>query len=326
MHTKDLSNYQHQHIFSNPDLYAEKMTTRVVVLTFSMMIVEIIAGYAYHSMALLADGWHMSTHAVALGVSLFVFIIARRQAHNRKFTFGTWKIEVLGGFTSGLLLGIVGLAMGYISVERMTNPVQIQYDQALIITIVGLVVNLLSAFMLKENNHSHSHDHHSHDHHHHHDNAKAHSHDDTRQVKNVNLNLKAAYLHVIADAMTSVLAIIALLGAKYMNWIWLDPLMGIAGALLILKWTYSLLKETGCILIDRESDGALPEKIRQTIEADKETKICDLHLWKVGMNKYACMISLVTAHPEPITFYKHKLEIIDEIAHLTVEVNTCPTP
>jgi cation diffusion facilitator family transporter len=315
MHTHNLSQYQHRHIFNDPDLYAEKMTKRVVFLTFFMMVVEIVAGYVYHSMALLADGWHMSTHTVALTVALLTFIIARRHAHDRKYTFGSWKIEVLGGFTSGLMLGTVGLTMGYVSVERFANPVPIQYDQALVITIIGLAVNFLSAFMLKGNNHSHRHRHHH--------GEETHSHEHATHEKNVNLNLKAAYIHVIADAMTSVLAIIALAGAKYLGWIWLDPLMGVVGAVLILKWTCSLLKETVCILIDRESNGALPEKIKQTIEADGEIKISDLHLWKVGMNKYACIISVVTADPQAVTFYKEKLDEFEEIVHLTVEVNSC---
>ncbi|MHB9138917.1 MAG: CDF family Co(II)/Ni(II) efflux transporter DmeF [Victivallaceae bacterium] len=317
MHTQHLSQYQHPHIFSSPDLRAEKMTERVVYLTLFMMIAEIVAGYAYHSMALLADGWHMSTHTVALAIALLAFVIARRHADDRRYAFGTWKIEVLGGFTSGLILGAVGLAMSYVSIERLVNPVTIQYDQAILITVIGLGVNFLSAFMLRGSHHSH--------HHSHHDEA-AHSHEEHSHEKSASLNLKAAYLHVIADAATSVFAIIALVGAKYLNWVWLDPLMGIAGAALILRWTYGLLKETGTILVDRESSGVLAEQIKQTIENDGETKISDLHLWKVGMNKYACIISLVTANPQNIAFYKQKLEKFEELAHLTIEINICTHP
>jgi cation diffusion facilitator family transporter len=317
MHNQHLSHYQHHHTFSSPDLHAEKMTKLVVYLTLSMMIVEIVAGYAYHSMALLADGWHMSTHAVALAIALLAFVIARRHADDRRYAFGTWKIEVLGGFTSGLILGAVGLAMSYVSIERLVNPVPIQYDQAILITALGLGVNFISAFMLKGRHHAH--------HHSHHDEA-AHSHAEHSHEKSANLNLKAAYLHVIADAATSVFAIIALVGAKYLNWVWLDPLMGIAGAALILRWTYGLLKETGTILVDRENSGVLAEQIKQTIEDDRETKISDLHLWKVGMNKYACIISLVTANPQDIAFYKQKLEKLEELAHLTVEINICTHP
>ena len=207
MHTKDISPYQHSHIFSLTEGKAERRTFWVVALTLAMMFVEIFAGWIYHSMALLADGWHMSTHALALTISLLAFIFARRHASDRSYTFGTWKLEVLGGFTSGIILGFVGLFMGYISIVRLFQPLEIRYNEAILIAVIGLAVNLLSMLLLnikKENHHHHHHEHDDHDHGHHHEHE--------------NLNLKAAYIHVLADAMTSVFAIFALLGGKLMGW------------------------------------------------------------------------------------------------------------
>jgi len=330
MHKDNISLYQHSHVFSETNLLAERRTFQVVLLTLTMMIVEIVAGYVFHSMALLADGWHMSTHAFALGISLLAFILARRHAHDRSYVFGTWKIEVLGGFTSGLLLGVVSLAMGYVSVERLIQPVPIQYNQALLVTVLGLIVNLLSAIMLKGSGHEHAHHHHDHPHDDHHDHEGHHDHEDlhgqerkSQPAEKENLNLRAAYLHVIADALTSVLAILALTGAKFFGWVWLDPLMGLVGAFLILRWTYSLLKDTGTILVDRESNDALSEGVRATMESDGDVKISDLHLWKVGMNKYACVMSLIATHPKELSCYKDQLKGFTEIVHATIEVAPC---
>ena len=242
---------------------------RVVLLTAAMMGVEIVAGWTFHSMALFADGWHMSTHAAALGISWIAFVLARRHMADRRFTFGTWKIEVLGGFTSGILLGLVGLVMAGISVQRLFQPVEIQFNQAIVVAVVGLGVNLFSVLLLGGHSHEHAHAHpHPHDH------DEPHVHD--------NLNLRAAHLHVVADAMTSVLAIAALLGGKFLQWNWLDPLMGIAGAVLIVRWTYLLLGETGSILLDRATHDGVAMDIRRAIEANSDARISDLHLWKVG--------------------------------------------
>ena len=255
MHTHDISRYQHPHVFHYSGEQAEKKTMRVVLLTVSMMVVEIVAGWLFNSMALLADGWHMSTHAAALGISWVAFFLARRYAADQRFAFGTWKIEVLGGFVSGILLGMVGIAMAFISIERLYKPVTIHFNQAIFVAVIGLAVNLISIVLLGD---------HPHDHDHTDERGNAHAHD--------NLNLRAAYLHVLADAMTSVLAIAALLGGKYMNWNWLDPMMGIVGAILILRWTHSLLRETGGILLDHETNDELMEKSARPSKATATRK------------------------------------------------------
>jgi cation diffusion facilitator family transporter len=312
MHTKDISPYQHSHIFSLTEGKAERRTFWVVVLTLAMMSVEIIAGWLYHSMALLADGWHMSTHALALTISLLAFIFARRHASDRSYTFGTWKLEVLGGFTSGIILGFVGLFMGYVSIIRFFQPLEIKYNEAILIAVIGLAVNVLSMLLLnikKEGHHHHHHDHDDHEHGHHHEHE--------------NLNMKAAYIHVLADAMTSVFAIFALLGGKLMGWNWLDPMMGIAGAFLVIRWTYSLLKETGVILLDKEVGDSVSGKIKKLIESDSDTRISDLHVWKVGMNKYACIVSIIASNPRDLKYYKDILGAQSEIVHLTVEISKC---
>lgn len=317
MHTKDITQYEHSHIFSLTEGKAEKRTFWVVLLTLAMMFIEIIAGWLYHSMALLADGWHMSTHALALTISLLAFIFARRHASDRSFTFGTWKLEVLGGFTSGIILGFVGLFMGYVSVVRLFQPLDIKYNEAILIAVIGLAVNLLSMLLLNVKKESHHHHHHHHDHEHHDHGEQSH------RQQHENLNLKAAYIHVLADAMTSVFAIVALLGGKYMGWNWLDPIMGIAGAFLVIRWTYFLLKETGVILLDKEVGKSLSGKITKRIESDSDTRISDLHVWKVGMNKYACIVSLVASSPRDLKYYKDLLSTHSEIVHLTVEISKC---
>ena len=238
MHTKDISPYQHSHAFHFAGGAAEKKTLRVVLLTVAMMIVEIVAGWIFNSMALFADGWHMSTHAAALGISWIAFVLARRHIADRRFAFGTWKIEILGGFVSGILLGLVALFMVAISVQRFFHPAVIQFNKAIFVAVIGLAVNLFSVLLLDD------HPHEGHDHPHDHDHAHVHN----------SLNLRAAYLHVIADAMTSLLAIIALLGGKFLQWNWLDPAMGIVGAIMILRWTYVLLTQTGSILLDSEAN------------------------------------------------------------------------
>ena len=281
-----------------------------------MMVVEIVAGWMFNSMALFADGWHMSTHAAALWIAWIAFVLARRHTADRHFTFGTWKIEVLGGFTSGILLGLVGLIMAAISVQRLFQPVVIQFNQAIFVAVVGLGVNLFSILLL--GGHSRESHEHAHEHHHPHDHSHPHDRD--------NLNLRAAYLHVIADAMTSVFAIAALLGGKFLQWNWLDPIMGIVGAVMIVRWTYSLLAETGSILLDRETHNDMTTDIRNAIESDPDTRISDLHVWKVGQNKYACIVSLVATNPLSANDYKARLRQIGSLVHVTVETTRCQTP
>lgn len=309
MHTKNIADYQHAHIYHYSGAETERQTMRVVLLTVGMMAVEIIAGWLFNSMALLADGWHMSTHAVALGISWLAFVVARRYALDRRFAFGTWKIEILGGFVSAVLLAVVAVAMVVISVERLLHPATIQFNQAILVAVVGLLVNLVSIFMLTDHSHSHAHP------------SASPSHG--RTGNHGNLNLRAAYLHVIADAFTSILAIVALLGGKFMNWTWLDPIMGLVGAVMIGIWTRSLLRETGGILVDRGGDDGLKEEIRAAIETDTDTRISDMHVWRVGENKYACILALVAEKPHSLQTYKNRLKEIPKLVHVSIEINLC---
>ena len=312
MHQDQIELWQHQHSFSIDKQHIEKKTFIVVIITFTMMIAEILFGWISNSMALLADGWHMGTHAFALGISLLAYIIARKQAGNGRFAFGTWKIEILGAYTSALVLGVVSVIMVYASINRFMKPLQIHYDEALFVAIIGLGVNVVCALILNVSSHSHTH------HHSHHD---SHSHD---HQSHEDLNLKSAYLHVVADALTSVFAICALIGAKYFAFIWLDPFMGIVGAILIGRWSFLLLRDSASILLDHEKESPLSNEIKEHIESDGDTRISDLHLWKVADGKYACIISVVTSSRNSIEEYKKRLHDIHELAHVTIEVNECP--
>jgi cation diffusion facilitator family transporter len=307
MHNKEIQRWQHGHNFNQEKKSEERRTMIVVIITILTMAVEIVAGWVFKSMALFADGCHMGTHATALGISLFAYIFARKYTYDKKYTFGTWKIEILGAYTSSILLGIVGIFVLGVSVERLFKPVNISYNNALIVAVIGLLVNFVSAIILQYGKNSHEH--------HRHDNGPHHHHDD--------LNLRSAYLHVIADALTSVFAIIALLGAKYFYWNWLDPFMGIVGSVLIFRWTVMLVKDTSGILLDKVMDIPLYEKIKKTIESDADSKVSDLHLWKVAQNKFSCTICIVASRPCSIDEYKEKLRKIREIAHLLIEINRC---
>lgn len=311
MHLTEIQRWQHPHSFNQEKKSAERRTLFVVILTFSTMLVEIIAGWIYHSMALFADGWHMCTHASALSISLVAYILARKYKNDKRFSFGTWKIEILGAYTSAILLGLVGLFVLVISIERILHPMKISYNYALIVAVIGLAVNVLSALVLQS---GHT-DHHHHDDHTHHNDSHHHHKKD--------LNLQSAYLHVVADALTSVFAIIALLGAKYYHWNWLDPFVGIIGAFLIFRWTFMLITESSSILLDREMASPLIKEITQIIESDGDSKISDLHLWRVAQNKYACILSIVAKNPCSITEYKNKLKEIDELIHITIEIDYC---
>jgi len=307
--------WRHSHIFDEGNPLAERNTRWAVVLTALMMVAEIVGGWLYNSMALLADGWHMSSHALALGLSVLAYSTARRFVHDTRFTFGTWKIEILGGYTSAVLLvGVAGLML-FQSVERLISPTPIHYDQAIVIAAVGLLVNIACAWLLRDchaddhdHGHASDHDHGSHNHHH-------------------DLNLRSAYLHVVADAATSVLAIVALFGGKMWGAAWLDPVMGIVGAGLVAVWAYGLLRDTGRVLLDAEMDAPVVAEIREIIEADPiKTDITDLHVWRVGKGKYACIICLVTAGEAEPDYFKQQLGIHEELVHITVEVNAREIP
>jgi cation diffusion facilitator family transporter len=312
MHDEQIELWQHHHVFNADKKSVEKSTLIVVVITFVTMIAEILFGWISHSMALLADGWHMGTHAFALGISLIAYVMARKFAKDRSFTFGTWKIEILGAYTSAIVLGLVGLIMIYSSINRILHPLNIYYNQALLVAVIGLTVNVVCAVILNSGGHSHENAHHHEEDDHH---AHSHHHED--------LNLKSAYLHVVADALTSVLAIAALIGAKYFNFVWLDPFMGIVGAVLIIRWSYLLLKDTGGILLEREIENPINDEIKHEIESDGDSIISDLHVWKVAQDKYACIVSLVTAKNCSIEDYKKRLAKVHELAHVTIEVHEC---
>ncbi|MBA3045503.1 MAG: CDF family Co(II)/Ni(II) efflux transporter DmeF [Candidatus Thermoplasmatota archaeon] len=305
MNSEDIERLRHAHTFSADKRYIERLTLAVVVITLVTMFAEIVFGLLTNSMALLADGMHMGTHAFALVLSYGAYRLARKHAENSKFTFGTWKIEILGAYSSALVLGIVAIAIAYASVERLVNPLVIHYDQALLVAFIGLAVNVASAAILSRGNR----------HHHHHENNGNESHD------HQDLNLKSAYLHVIADALTSIFAIAALLGAKYYRLGWLDPLMGILGATLIIRWGWLLLRDSAHILLDYKADGFLANEIKRAIESDGSSVICDLHLWKVGDGAYACIVSLVSDSERPVDEYKERLSKFHELAHVTIEIN-----
>lgn len=299
--TINIKDWQHSHSFNQGNPLAERNTRLAVLLTALMMIAEIIGGWMYNSMALLADGWHMSSHVLALSLSAFAYRTARRLKHDTRFTFGTWKIEIIGGYTSSIFLIGVAVLMFYQSIQRLIAPSIIHYDQAIAIAAGGLFVNLACAWLLKDAHHHHGHD----DHAHHHD-----------------LNLRSAYLHVIADAATSVLAIIALFGGKMWEANWLDPTMGIVGSLLVLVWAYHLLIDTGKVLLDAEMDSPVVAEIHEVIYMSPiKAHISDLHVWRVSKDKYACILSLVTTETATANYFRDQLSIHEELVHITVEIN-----
>lgn len=312
MHIHDPSEWAHSHVFDAGNQAAERGTRLVMWITAAMMVVEIVAGWWFNSMALLADGWHMSSHAFAIGLSAMAYAAARRYADDPRFAFGTWKIEILGGYTSAIFLLGVATLMVFGSIERLLVPAPIHYQEAILVAAVGLGVNLVCALILGHA-HDHGHDHAGHDHHphdHHHD-----------------LNLKSAYIHVITDAATSVLAIVALAGGWFYGWSWLDPVMGIVGAVLVAVWAKGLIGQTSKILLDREMDDPVVAEIREAVETgpeNGETRITDLHVWRVGKSTYACALSLFT-HDAALTPERVRAQLAqhEEIAHATIEIQFC---
>ena len=304
MHIYTLEKWQHSHDFVVIHEKGEKRTKQVFALTAITMIAEIIAGMVYGSMALLADGWHMGTHAAAFIISIFAYRYTRKHSQDKRFTFGTGKVSVLGGFASAVALAVVALVMAIESIQRFINPLVIQFNEAIIIAVFGLIINIVCAVLLYG---GHDHDfEHDHSHQQHHDH-----------------NLRAAYLHVLADALTSILAIIALTFGKYFGWSWLDSLMGIVGAFMITRWSYGLLKDTSSILLDRNIALETTKDIIKTIESDSDNRVSDIHIWKVGPADYAALISLVTHFPKDSEHYKRLLIKFTELSHVTIEVNHC---
>jgi cation diffusion facilitator family transporter len=310
------NSYGHEHVFLGQDhARNERRIWLVIALTAVMMVVEIGAGTIYGSMALVADGWHMSTHASALLISALAYLFARKQARNPRFTFGTGKLGDLAGFASAIILAMIALLMGWESFLRITSPVPISFSQAIAVAVIGLAVNLVSAWLLSGGGHDHHH--HGHGHDHHHDHHHAHGHDHHGHADN---NIRSAYMHVIADALTSVLAIAALTFGSLYGWLWLDPLMGIVGALIIAQWAWGLMKSSGAVLLDVLSEGeTLPDEIRDAIEGDGD-RITDLHVWQVGPGHHAAIVAVLTPEPRDTAFYKERLASLGELSHVTVEV------
>ncbi|CUI61987.1 CDF family Co(II)/Ni(II) efflux transporter DmeF [Achromobacter xylosoxidans] len=340
----------HDHVFLGQDHRRnERRVWWVIALTASMMAVEIIAGNVYGSMALVADGWHMSTHAGAMLITALAYGYARRQARNPRFTFGTGKLGELAGFASAVVLALIALIIGWESLVRLIDPVPIRFDQAIAIAVVGLLVNLVSAWLLKDDHghahghgghahghaghdhhhgrahrhgHGHDHDHdHEHDHDHDHDRASAAGHGHPQVRDN---NLRSAYIHVLADALTSVLAIVALLAGRSYGWLWADAAMGVVGALVIARWSWGLIRDSGTVLLDATPQSArLRHDIERALDAG-DGQIADLHVWQVGPGHFAAIVSLVTAHPRDSAFYKGKLAHIAGLSHVTVETQAVP--
>ncbi|HGY9584966.1 TPA: CDF family Co(II)/Ni(II) efflux transporter DmeF [Vibrio harveyi] len=298
---------QHSHDFVSHNQKGEKRTLYVLILTVTTMVVEIAAGTMFGSMALLADGWHMGTHAAAFCITLFAYRYTKQNAHNDRFSFGTGKVSVLGGFTSAIALGIVALMMMVESIHRLFNPESIQFNEAIMVAVIGLVVNLASMLLLQDHHH-HGHDHHAH---HSHDHEHEHHHDH---------NLTAAYFHVLADTLTSLLAIVALIVGKFYGWVWLDAMMGIVGAVVIGKWTLGLMKQTAPVLLDESINKSYRDEITETLTPYAE--IVDLHIWKVSGHHYSAAIALKNHSNKTLDEFKQLLSKFDKIHHLTLEVQT----
>ena len=314
-HSHDIHSPNHSHAFGQDRKRpGESRTLIVIAITAGMMVVEIAAGMAYGSMALLADGLHMASHAAALGIAAFAYIYARRHAHDSRFSFGTGKVNALAGFSSALLLVLFALAMVWESGLRLVHPVPIDFGHAIFVAVLGLLVNGVSMLVLGPSGHD---DDHHHEHRHDqdtdaHGHAHAHGHGDH--------NLRAAYLHVLADALTSVLAIVALLAARYLGWSWMDPLMGIVGAIMVTRWSWGLMRTTSGVLLDHQASMAVRRALREAVEADCADRVADLHLWAIGPGIYAVSLIVVSDRPRTAAEYKAMLPTGLGLAHVTVEV------
>jgi cation diffusion facilitator family transporter len=300
----------HDHVFGQDRPTGnEKRTLIVVAITAVMMVVEIAAGLVFGSMALLADGLHMASHAIALGIAAFAYRYARKCAADPRFSFGTGKVNALAGFTGAVLLGVFSLGMAGESIERFVNPVNIAIDQALVVAVLGLIVNGASVFILGHDGHGHGHDEHSTVDHHHHDH-----------------NLRSAYFHVLADALTSLIAIGALLAAKFFGQTWLDPMMGIVGALLVGRWSLGLLRQSAQVLLDRQASQHVLDDIRGAIESVPDTQVVDLHVWSIGTGRRAAIIAIESSSPLELDEYRSAIPSNHDLVHVTIEVGPAPAP
>ncbi len=304
MHHTDSTRWHHAHYYALDSSSAEHRTRIVIGITAAMMVVEIAAGIAFNSMALLADGWHMSTHVAAFLITMLAYYFSRRHSADPRYSFGTGKMGVLGGFASAVILFMIALLMAGESVHRVFTPVPIHFNDAIGVAVVGLLVNLVCALLLKDNHHHHSHEVHSH-----------HKHD---------LNMRAAYIHVLADALTSITAIVALLAGKFFGWSWLDPVMGIVGSAVVAVWAYGLVRDTSGILLDRTPESSdLPDEIRRAVESDGDSLITDLHIWQIGAGKFAAIVSVLAHEPKSSDAYRELFCEHEELVHVTVDVQHC---
>jgi cation diffusion facilitator family transporter len=319
MQDDGLARWRHEHSFGQDRRRpGESRTQLVIAITATMMVVEIAAGVLFGSMALLADGLHMASHAVALGINAYAYAYARRHAHDDSYSFGTGKVNTLGGFTGAVLLAAFALLMVSESVQRLVSPIPIAFDQAIWVAVLGLAVNGASMLIL-----GHTHDHeHGHEHDHDHDDEQPHPH----ARGGHDHNLVSAYLHVLADALTSVLAIVALLAAKYFGFGWMDPFMGLVGAALVARWSFGLLKTTGAVLLDRSAPETVRAALKAAIERVDGNRVVDLHAWCIGPNLYAAVLTVVTPHPRAPEHYKALLPSELNIVHATVEVHAVGEP
>jgi len=316
----------HSHVFLGDDhARAERRTWAVIVLCAAMMVVEIIGGALFGSLALIADGLHMSTHAGALLLAALAYTFARRYAADANFTFGTGKFGDLAGYSSAIVLAMIALLIAYEAVTRFIDPVPIAFNEAIPIAALGLLVNVASAWLLAGGHHDHGHSHgrtdhhhdHPHDHDHgHHDHA---SHDHADEKHHRDNNMRAAVVHVMADAAISVLVIVGLLLARAFGWLWMDPLAGLIGALVIASWSVGLLRDTGAILLDRMPDRGMAAKIKAVIESDGDT-VTDLHLWRLGPGHLGAIVSVATSQPREAAHYRQQLTHFPDLSHVTVEV------
>lgn len=315
MHTHSTDPWRHSHVFGQDRVQpGERKTLIVIGITATMMTVEIAAGLAFGSMALLADGLHMASHATALGIALFAYVFARRHAHDERFSFGTGKVNALGGYTGAVLLAVFALLMAAESVHRLIAPVSIAFNQAIAVSLIGLLVNGACALILTGPQGHHHHHHHGPDDHHH---THGHHHEDH--------NLRSARLHVLADALTSVLAVIALLAAKHLGLVWMDPLMGIVGAGLVARWSLGLLVSSGGVLLDRQAPASVHDAVVASLETGTGDRVADLHIWSIGPGLHAAVVSIVTHDPRDPAHYKSRLPPDAGLAHVTIEVHRCPS-
>jgi cation diffusion facilitator family transporter len=330
MHSTAIDDFRHEHVFlgAQHDRNARK-TWSVIALCTAMMAAEIIGGAIFGSMALIADGLHMSTHAGALLIAALAYSFARRHAHNPRFSFGTGKLGDLAAFTSAVVLAMIALLIAYESIQRLLHPVHIAFSEAIPVAALGLGVNLLSAWLLHDDSHHHhGHDHHDHDHHEHAD----HDHDDHGHADDHghhhhghhhDLNLRAAYVHVLADAAVSVLAIVGLTAGRFLGWVWMDPVMGLVGSAVIANWSWGLVKAAGAVLLDMHPQDHLATEIAERLEVGGD-RITDLHIWRVGPGHRSVLVSLVSDQPAAPSAYKKKLEGLGGLSHVTIEVEPCP--